>query len=120
MATTVRSNADRAHPRELTRGVDALLSLGDLTKLQSYWMALILGDAAPLLERAVLMWHGHFATSDTKLSDVRQMHRHNRGRANRAREWRRIARVHSDARRWSLRPRVVHSASNAVRAASVA
>jgi len=76
-ATVEDMLARRAHPLELTRGVDALLSLGDLTKLQSYWMALILNDAAPLLERTVLMWHGHFATSDTKLSDVRLMHRQN-------------------------------------------
>lgn len=69
--------ARRSHPAELTRGVDALLSLQDLGKLQSYWMALILGDAAPLLERTVLMWHGHFATSDTKLRDARLMHRQN-------------------------------------------
>lgn len=69
--------ARRAHPEELTRGVDALLSLQDLVKLQAYWMALILGDAAPLLERVVLMWHGHFATSDAKLGDVRLMYRQN-------------------------------------------
>jgi uncharacterized protein (DUF1800 family) len=69
--------ARRAHPEELTRGIDALLSLQDLTKLQAPGMALILGNAAPLLERTTLMWHGHFATSDTKLGDARLMQRQN-------------------------------------------
>ncbi len=40
-------------------------------------MALILGDGAPLLERVTLMWHGHFATSNSKVGDVRLMHRQN-------------------------------------------
>lgn len=69
----------RAHDPALTdpARLDKLLSLGDITALQSRWMALILGDGAPLLERVVLMWHGHFATSNAKVGDVRLMHRQN-------------------------------------------
>ncbi|QDV05340.1 hypothetical protein Poly30_08370 [Planctomycetes bacterium Poly30] len=54
--------------------VEKLVSLGNLVPLQSRWMSLILGDGAPLLERVTLMWHGHFATSNAKLGDVRMMH----------------------------------------------
>ena len=68
----------RDHSADLFgKSVDKLLSLGDITSLQSRWMALILGDGAPLLERVTLMWHNHFATSNSKLGDVRLMHAQN-------------------------------------------
>lgn len=69
----------RDHDPALTdqRALETLLSTGDLTSLQSRWMLLILQDGAPLLERVTLMWHGHFATSNAKVGDVRLMHRQN-------------------------------------------
>ncbi len=68
----------REHPESLTgASVEKLVSLGNLVSLQSRWMSLILGDGAPLLERVTLMWHGHFATSNAKLGDVRLMHEQN-------------------------------------------
>lgn len=68
----------RRHDPALTgQAVEKMLSVGSVTSLQSRWMALILGDGAPLLERITLMWHGHFATSNTKVGDVRLMHRQN-------------------------------------------
>lgn len=67
--------AQRAHPAEARRGLDGLLSVGDLEPLQAHGMATLLADSAPLVERVALMWHGHFATSHAKVRDVRLMHR---------------------------------------------
>ncbi|MEM1452006.1 MAG: DUF1800 domain-containing protein [Planctomycetota bacterium] len=68
----------RAHSAAMTsKSVERLVSLGNLQPLQARWMALILGDGAPLLERVTLMWHGHFATSNAKVGDVKLMHRQN-------------------------------------------
>lgn len=76
--TVAELEGRRAHdPAFMGKSVERLLSLGDLASLQSRWMALILGDGAPLLERVTLMWHGHFATSNSKVGDVRLMHRQN-------------------------------------------
>lgn len=76
--TVAELESRRSHDPALTgKSVEKLLSLGNLTSLQSRWMALILGDGAPLLERVTLMWHGHFATSNSKVGDVRLMHRQN-------------------------------------------
>ncbi|MEZ6015414.1 MAG: DUF1800 domain-containing protein [Planctomycetota bacterium] len=69
--------AGHAAPEAVQRDLDAALATQDLVKLQARWMALILDDAAPLVERVTLMWHGHFATSDAKLGRVRLMHRQN-------------------------------------------
>lgn len=68
----------RDHEPALTgRAAERLASLGDPETLQARWMALILGDGAPLLERVTLMWHGHFATSNAKVGDLTLMHRQN-------------------------------------------
>lgn len=76
--TVAELETRRKHdPAFMGKSVERLLSLGALTSLQSWWMALILGDGAPLLERVTLMWHGHFATSNSKVGDVRLMHRQN-------------------------------------------
>ncbi len=76
-ATLADLEGRRTQPPELLEGIEALASLNDIVKLQAHWMALILADRAPLLERVTLMWHGHFATSDAKLGDVRLMQRQN-------------------------------------------
>ncbi len=77
-ATLADLEQRRAHPASLTGStVEKLVSLGDIVSLQSRWMQLILTDGAPLLERVTLMWHGHFATSNSKLGDVRLMHEQN-------------------------------------------
>ncbi len=64
----------RKHDALLMRGVDKLVSLEEIGELQAWWMALILRDRAPLVERVALMWHDHFATSNDKVRDVRLMH----------------------------------------------
>lgn len=77
-ATLEEVESRRSHDRALTGpAVEKMLSVGAITSLQARWMALILEDGAPLLERVTLMWHGHFATSNAKVGDVRLMHRQN-------------------------------------------
>ena len=58
-------------------GIHALLGVGKLEHLQAWWMSLITGEGVPLVERATLMWHDHFATSNDKVDDVRMMHAQN-------------------------------------------
>src|SRR5262249_25452726 len=69
-ATLERFFADRAAP-ELRASMQPLLAAGELELLQAWWMALILEGGAPLRERMTLHWHGHFATSNVKVDDVR-------------------------------------------------
>jgi uncharacterized protein (DUF1800 family) len=66
--------ATHEHDTALRDGIRPLLSLGKIESLQAWWMALILADRAPLMERVALSWHGHFATSWDKVQDVRTMH----------------------------------------------
>lgn len=54
--------------------LDALLSTRDPVWLQAWWIERMLGGRAPLRERVALVWHGHFATSNDKVDDVRRMH----------------------------------------------
>jgi len=65
------------HDERLRVGVQAMLGTRNIVPLQSWWMALILADGDPLRERATLMWHDHFATSNDKVDDVRLMHAQN-------------------------------------------
>ncbi len=66
-----------AYDERVTKGVHALLPGGDTQRVAAWWMSLILSGGAPLRERATLMWHDHFATSDAKVDDVRMMYRQN-------------------------------------------
>ncbi len=66
--------ARREHDPALTNGILPLLALEEIGPLQAWWMALILGDRAPLVERMALAWHDHFATSFDKVGDARMMH----------------------------------------------
>ena len=49
----------------------------DPRRLQAWWLYRMLATPDPLLERATLMWHDHFATSQLKVDDVAAMHRQN-------------------------------------------
>jgi len=66
-----------AHEPALLGSARHLLGAGDEEVLASWWFALILAGGAPLRERATLIWHGHFATSNAKVRDVRLMHAQN-------------------------------------------
>jgi uncharacterized protein (DUF1800 family) len=66
-----------AHDPEIYAAARHLLAAGDVEQLAAWWMALILAGGAPLRERMTLTWHGHFATSNAKVGDVRMMHAQN-------------------------------------------
>ncbi len=63
--------------RALRASAEHLLAGGQEELLAGWWMSLLLSGTAPLRERVTLMWHGHFATSNAKVNDVRLMHRQN-------------------------------------------
>jgi len=69
--------ARRAHDPALHAGIRRLLGTERIDSVQAWWLALILGDRAPLVERVTLMWHDHFATSNDKVRDARMMHAQN-------------------------------------------
>jgi uncharacterized protein (DUF1800 family) len=56
---------------------DAAVQLGDLHRLQAWWVYRLLFSPDPLGERLTLLWHNHFATSNEKVHDVRAMRRQN-------------------------------------------
>jgi uncharacterized protein (DUF1800 family) len=51
----------------------AALSTGDIKDLKAWWLAKMLRGANPLVERMTLLWHNHFATSQTKVNSVPKM-----------------------------------------------
>lgn len=69
---------DREPDPGLLRGVPSVLGQGSVERLRAWWMALLLTGKAPLVERVALLWHGHFATSNAKVNDVRAMYAQNR------------------------------------------
>ena len=66
--------AQRDGDELLSAGAEAVVATGRIEALASWWMARILRDGAPLVERVALLWHGHFATSWDKVRDTRLMH----------------------------------------------
>jgi uncharacterized protein (DUF1800 family) len=65
------------HDPVLFTSIEPLLGTDTLELLAAWWMALIVAGGDPLRERMTLVWHGHFATSNDKVRDVRMMHRQN-------------------------------------------
>src|SRR5579864_302555 len=49
----------------------------DIERLKAWWVYRMLFGPEPLTERLTLMWHNHFATSATKVSDAQLMRRQN-------------------------------------------
>jgi uncharacterized protein (DUF1800 family) len=46
---------------------------GDIADLRAWWAHRLLDSANPLVEKMVLFWHGHFATSNGKVRSLPQM-----------------------------------------------
>jgi uncharacterized protein (DUF1800 family) len=57
--------------------VQASLATGNVKRLSAQWVYRMLGTPAPLLEKMTLFWHGHFATSASKVEDAELMQRQN-------------------------------------------
>lgn len=72
----------RAEEPESFRGqtkslVQAALATGNVRHLSAQWVYRMLTTPAPLLEKMTLFWHGHFATSASKVEDSELMQRQN-------------------------------------------
>jgi uncharacterized protein (DUF1800 family) len=82
-----RKEIERAVRRGQARTVEGLLHFrpsrarpkgGDTYKGQRWWLQRMVVTKAPLQEKLVLFWHGHFATSISKVDDGERMHEQNR------------------------------------------
>jgi uncharacterized protein (DUF1800 family) len=60
----------RREMAELARGA---IATGDVSQLSAWWVYRLLATQCPLLEKATLFWHGHFATSAAKVDDAELM-----------------------------------------------
>jgi uncharacterized protein (DUF1800 family) len=56
---------------------DSAAATHDPTRLKAWWVYRMLFGPDPFAERIALMWHGHFATSNLKVNDLRAMRRQN-------------------------------------------
>lgn len=52
---------------------DAAIATGNVRQLSAWWAYRMLSTPCPLLEKTVLFWHGHFATSAEKVTDAELM-----------------------------------------------
>jgi uncharacterized protein (DUF1800 family) len=56
---------------------ESALSANDPARLKAWWVYRMLFGPEPLTERLTLLWHNHFATSNSKVADLTAMHRQN-------------------------------------------
>jgi uncharacterized protein (DUF1800 family) len=63
--------------REARGSVLPLLDFADVSILQAGWLLRMLAGGDPFREKLALFWHGHFATSNRKVADLRLMHAQN-------------------------------------------
>lgn len=63
--------------QEMDRMLQAVLAGNDPESLASWWLYRMRQTPSPLLEKTTLFWHGHFATSATKVREARLMLRQN-------------------------------------------
>ncbi len=55
-----------------------ILATGNPQELSAWWVYTMMRTPRPLLEKATLFWHGHFATSAEKVQDAEAMYHQNR------------------------------------------
>jgi hypothetical protein len=56
---------------------ESAVAAGDAARLKAWWVYRMLFGPDPLGERLALLWHNHFATSNTKVADLAVMRRQN-------------------------------------------
>jgi uncharacterized protein (DUF1800 family) len=56
---------------------DSAVASRDAVRLKAWWVYRTLFGPGPLVERLVLLWHNHFATSNEKVNDLAAMRRQN-------------------------------------------
>jgi uncharacterized protein (DUF1800 family) len=62
---------------DAARLADSLLGSNNPQQLSAWWLYVMLHSPHPLRERMTLFWHGHFATSAAKVTDVKMMYAQN-------------------------------------------
>ncbi|HEV3344921.1 MAG TPA: DUF1800 domain-containing protein [Pirellulales bacterium] len=62
---------------QAARSAESLLGSGNPEQLAAWWLHVLIHTPHPLRERMTLFWHGHFATSAAKVSDMRMMYAQN-------------------------------------------
>jgi uncharacterized protein (DUF1800 family) len=67
----------RAFAEGMQQFATSVLGRNDSAAIASWWLYRMRHTPAPLLEKATLFWHGHFATSAAKVTDARLMLRQN-------------------------------------------
>lgn len=76
-AEAVRELVAAQEPEEFRREMSDLargtIATGDVGQLSAWWVYRMLATPQPLLEKATLFWHGHFATSAAKVDDAELM-----------------------------------------------
>ena len=55
----------------------AAIATGNVGQLAAQWVYRMLHTPTPIKEKMTLFWHGHFATSDEKVADIRLMQTQN-------------------------------------------
>lgn len=63
---------------EMKSFADTVLAINNAESLAAWWLYRMRHSPAPLLEKMTLFWHGHFATSAAKVTEVPLMFRQNR------------------------------------------
>lgn len=58
---------------DAARSVESLLGSNNPQHLSAWWLYVMLHTPHPLRERMTLFWHGHFATSAAKVTDVKMI-----------------------------------------------
>jgi len=51
-------------------------SLSDLWRLQTWWLDRMVKGSHPLSDKLALFWHNHFATANSKVQNLKWLHRH--------------------------------------------
>jgi hypothetical protein len=69
-----KSDAFENESATILKGV---LASGSVSKLAAWWLHRLLHSPAPLREKVVLFWHGHFATGAEKVVDAELMWQQN-------------------------------------------
>lgn len=62
-----------SYDTEMNKSARYLTTTGDVRALSSWWLLKMMQSPNPLLEKMTLFWHGHFATSGTKVTEVAAM-----------------------------------------------
>ncbi len=67
----VEAHPDEAFNQNVRSLADSVVAGGEPRNLSAWWLYRMLHSPAPLLEHMTLFWHGHFATSGSKVPDAR-------------------------------------------------